>query len=88
MYDEFVVSLDPTGESNAYKVLGVDKNASEEDIRKAYKKLVVKWHPDKYKGADRDGAQVTFMEIQKAYEILSSRRKKTETRTERQRTEF
>lgn len=83
MYEEFVTAIDPTGESNACKVLGVDSNATEEVLRKAYKKLVVKWHPDRYKGAEEK-----FMEIQKAYEILSNRKKKSKSRPEKQRTEF
>ena len=51
---------------NYYTVLGIDTNASIEDIRKAYKKLAIKHHPDK--GGDID----TFREISNAYETLSN----------------
>lgn len=51
--------------SPMYAVLGVDKNASQEEIRKAYRKLAMTHHPDK--GGDAE----TFKNIQKAYETLS-----------------
>jgi DnaJ family protein A protein 2 len=54
-----------------YKTLGVEKNASASDIKKAYRKLAVKHHPDK--GGDPD----TFKEISKAYDILGDEEKRT-----------
>jgi len=88
IYHEFVTAFDPTGETNAYKVLDVTSSATTEEVRKAYKKLVIQWHPDRYKGDDKEGAQKRFMEIQKSYEILSKRRKRSTTRTEKDRSEF
>ncbi|XP_066927481.1 dnaJ homolog subfamily C member 22-like [Clytia hemisphaerica] len=76
-YDDVISSFDPTGERNAKEVLGVHQTASEEEIRKRYKKLVVKWHPDRYRGADKEDAQHKFIEIQQAYELLQNRIKKT-----------
>jgi DnaJ family protein A protein 2 len=55
-----------------YKVLGVEKNASGSEIKKAYRKLAVKHHPDK--GGDPD----TFKEISKAYDILGDEEKRTQ----------
>lgn len=55
-----------------YAVLGVDKQASPEDIKKAYRKLAVKHHPDK------GGDQEKFKEISAAYEILSDEQKRHE----------
>ena len=81
LYDELVKALDPKGEANARKVLEVTETTTREEIKKTYKKLVRKWHPDKYKGEDRAYAEKKFMEIQEAYEILTSK-KKSEYRTE------
>lgn len=55
-----------------YEVLGVDKSAGEREIKKAYKKLAMKYHPDRTQG-DK-GLEDKFKEIQEAYEILSIRR--------------
>lgn len=88
LYDEIVKSLDPTGEANAYKTLGLSTNASEAEIRRMYKKLVVKWHPDRYKGDDKESAQKHFIEIQQAYEILTNRKKSSKASTAKDRTEF
>lgn len=82
LYDEIVKSLDPKGEANALKVLGVNETSSKEDIKKAYKTLVRKWHPDRYKGDDKKEAEKKFMEIQGAYEILSGSKKSSEYRNE------
>lgn len=57
-----------------YKILGVDKNANENDIKKAYRKLVVQYHPDKTNG-DKVKEE-RFKEISEAYDILSNPQKK------------
>ncbi len=51
-----------------YSVLGVDRNASAEDIKKAYRKLAMKFHPDKNQGDKK--AEEKFKEITQAYEVL------------------
>jgi len=57
-----------------YSVLGLQKGASAEDIKKAYRKMSKEWHPDKHKG-DK-GAEDKFKEINEAYEVLSNEEKK------------
>ncbi len=61
-------------EKDYYKILGVNKNASDEDIKKAYRKLAMKYHPDHTKG-DKS-AEETFKKISEAYAVLSDKEKR------------
>ena len=53
-----------------YEILGVDKSASQDVIKKAYRKIAIKFHPDK--NPDNTEAEDKFKEAAEAYEILSS----------------
>ncbi|MCL1077333.1 molecular chaperone DnaJ [Parashewanella spongiae] len=57
-----------------YEVLGVSRNASEKEIKKAYKRLAMKYHPDRNPG-DKE-AETKFKELKEAYEILTDANKK------------
>lgn len=54
-----------------YKILGVSRTASMSEIKKAYKKLALQWHPDKNVD-NREEAEAKFREIAAAYEVVSS----------------
>ena len=56
-----------------YQLLGVTKSASPDEIKKAYRKLALQYHPDRNKGKDAEGK---FKEVTKAYEVLSDPQKK------------
>ena len=55
-----------------YDTLGLPLGASKAEAKKAYRKLAVQWHPDKYTGPDKEAAQKKFLEIQRAYQSLMS----------------
>ncbi|MEX1087372.1 MAG: DnaJ domain-containing protein, partial [Candidatus Paceibacterota bacterium] len=60
-------------EKNYYQILGVEKKASKDEIKKAFRKLAQKYHPDK-KGGD----EKKFKEINEAYNILADDKKRAE----------
>ena len=65
---------------NYYDILGINKNASDSDIKKAFKKLSIKWHPDKWANKpekEQKEAEEKFKEINEAYQVLSDPQKKS-----------
>lgn len=58
---------------NYYEILGVSKNASDDEIKRAYRKLAHQYHPDKNRGDDKK-----FKEINEAYQILGNREKRNQ----------
>jgi DnaJ-class molecular chaperone len=58
-----------------YRILGVDKGASADDVKKAYRNQARKWHPDKHPN-NKDYAEEKFKEIAEAYDVLSDEQKR------------
>jgi len=56
-----------------YKILGIEKSANQDDIKKAFRKMAHKYHPDK-----KDGDEAKFKEVNEAYSVLSNEKKRSE----------
>ena len=59
-----------------YKILGVERDASQDDIKRAYRKLVRKYHPDVNTGPDAHEAEAKFKDVGEAYEVLQDPEKR------------
>ncbi len=59
-----------------YEVLGVDKSATEQEIKKAYRSLAREYHPDRNRGENEKQAEEKFKEISEAYEVLADKEKR------------
>jgi molecular chaperone DnaJ len=59
-----------------YEILGVDKNASQDEIKKAFRKLAMKHHPDRNSGENRAQSEQLFKEAKEAYEVLMDEQKR------------
>ena len=62
---------------NAYKILEIDKSATDDEVKKAYRKMAKKYHPDKvmHLGEEHQkGAEEKFRQVQEAYEMIQKER--------------
>ncbi|XP_030458283.2 uncharacterized protein LOC115678918 [Syzygium oleosum] len=59
-----------------YNILKVNRNASDDDLKKAYKRLAMIWHPDKNPTSKRSEAEAKFKQISEAYDVLSDSQKR------------
>jgi len=62
--------------TDLYEVLGLGRDATTDQIKKAYRKKAMEWHPDKHEGEMREVAQEKFKDIARAYEVLSDDQKR------------
>jgi len=60
-----------------YEVLGLTRGASDDDIKKAYRKLAMQYHPDRNNDADKVVSEAKFKEVKEAYECLSDQQRKS-----------
>ena len=70
-----ILSKKSDDENDYYKILGVKKEATDAEIKKAYRKLALKWHPDKNPN-NREEAEEKFKKINEAYSVLSDKDKR------------
>jgi DnaJ family protein B protein 4 len=70
-----LIALDVDAARNYYQILGVPQTASIQQIKRAYKKQAMRWHPDKHQ-KDKERATSKFQEIAEAYEVLSDNEKR------------
>lgn len=59
-----------------YSILGVSKNATAEELKKAYRQQALKWHPDRHTGEEKKKAEQQFKQINQAYEVLRDPQKR------------
>lgn len=60
-----------------YRILDIERNADEADIRRAYRKAALRWHPDKNPG-DKDTSEAMFKKVAEAYEVLGDPEKRVQ----------
>src|SRR5438067_9429912 len=65
-----------TTKRDYYEILGVAKNSSGEEIKRAYRRLAMKYHPDRNDGEGKTEAELKFKECAEAYEVLSDEHKR------------
>lgn len=72
------VKAKEAGKKDYYKILGVDSKATDDEIKKAYRKLALKWHPDRNQGDEDEAkkADKMFKDINEAYSVISDPEKR------------
>jgi len=71
-----MAAADSSKPPDYYEVLGIPRGSSEDEVKKAYRKMALKWHPDKNTGENKDLADKKFKEISEAYQVLADPEKR------------
>lgn len=66
------------GSKDYYELLGVSRDVTDEELKKAYRKMAKKYHPDSHDGEDKKAAEAKFKEISNAYSVLSDKTKRAQ----------
>ena len=66
------------GSKDYYEMLGVSKTATDDELKKAYRQLAKKYHPDAHEGEDKKAAEEKFKEVSQAYSVLSDKQKRAQ----------
>jgi len=66
------------GSKDYYEMLGVSKTATDEELKKAYRQLAKKYHPDSHEGEDKKGAEEKFKQVSEAYSVLADKQKRAQ----------
>lgn len=66
------------GSKDYYEMLGVSKTATDEELKKAYRQLAKKYHPDSHDGEDKKAAEEKFKQVSEAYSVLSDKQKRAQ----------
>jgi DnaJ family protein C protein 3 len=66
------IALKQSKEKNYYKLLNVKRSATDKEIKKAYRELALRWHPDKVADNEKELGETMFQDIGEAYEVLSN----------------
>ena len=70
---EAETAMKQSKEKNYYKILNVPRSAHQKEIKKSYRELALRWHPDKVTDEEKEKAEKMFQDISEAYEILSDK---------------
>ena len=76
LFSIFVLAVVSVLAKSPYEILGLDKNATDQEIKGAYRKLALKYHPDKNPDEDKDEAAEKFREVSEAKDTLLDKSKR------------